>query len=226
MKPVRAVDATAGYMVLWYDQASGEVVNGPASATGLPSGTNPGDYLTWNGLEWVVGTATVSMGSGAGETLQADSAVAVGTNAGNTSQGADSVAIGTLAGAYYQGESAIAIGAQAGYSISSDTQPANSICLNATGSPLMPVEPSSLVVAPVRAAVTTAGLATLFYNTTSKEVFTGTGFSLPAGTSASDYLYWDTTTSSWTAGFDSVRVGSGAGAVSQGTNSVAMAYRP
>lgn len=73
-----------------------------------------------------IGTSTVSIGTGAGNSSQLSGAVAVGINAGGSQQGG-AVAIGSSAGSALQRANAIAIGASAGIS----TQSANSIAIGA-----------------------------------------------------------------------------------------------
>ena len=73
-----------------------------------------------------IGTSTVSIGTGAGNSSQLTGAVAVGINAGGSQQ-AGAVAIGSSAGRALQRANAIAIGVSAGIS----TQSANSIAIGA-----------------------------------------------------------------------------------------------
>ena len=77
------------------------------------AGTNPGDYIYWNGSQWVVGDTAVSLGAFAGQTSQGAKAVAIGANAGQTSQQSNSVAIGNSAGQIAQNNSSVAVGASA-----------------------------------------------------------------------------------------------------------------
>jgi hypothetical protein len=91
--------------------------------------------------------------------------IALGLSAGETSQGINAVAIGQAAGLLSQGNLAIAIGAAAGTS----NQPANTIILNATGSPVngVALQTDSFYVDPIR---TTANGTPLMYNSTTKEI--------------------------------------------------------
>ena len=111
------------------------------------------------------GANSVAIGVIAGQTSQGSGAVAIGGNAGVTNQGINAVAIGEAAGLLSQGNLAIAIGAAAGTS----NQPANTIILNATGSPVNGVaaQTNSFYVDPIR---TTANGTPLMYDSTTKEI--------------------------------------------------------
>jgi hypothetical protein len=82
------------------------------------------------------------------------------------------VAVGYYAGIAAQGDYAVAIGSEAGTTM----QPPNSICLNATGLPLIPAMPDSLVVAPIR-QVSTPVSNVLSYNISTAEVINASIFS-------------------------------------------------
>jgi len=120
----------------------------------------------------------ISIGSAAGNHNQGNNAVAIGGLAANYSQAGNAVAIGYSAGRYYQGQSAIAIGYLAGITndnggnpISTYNQHANSIIINATGSPFNNTTTSGLFVAPVRAVASIpAGFSPMYYNTTTGEM--------------------------------------------------------
>jgi len=133
-----------------------------------------------------VNANTVAIGGGAGNTNQGQSSVAIGYvsgyqnqgansisiggNAAQSGQGTQSVAIGFAAGQNGQGANAVAIGTFAGQS----GQAANSIAISAAGtsSPLNPTN-SGFYVNPVRSTTATSNL--LYYNTSTKEITTGTG---------------------------------------------------
>ena len=80
----------------------------------LSAGTSYGDYLYWNGTNWVIGDTNVVIGGGAGRTNQGAQAIAIGVSAGSNNQGTQTIAIGVSAGPNNQGTQAIAIGAYAG----------------------------------------------------------------------------------------------------------------
>ena len=73
-----------------------------------------GDYLYWNGTEWVVGSSNITLGCNAGQSNQGILSVALGNDAGRNNQGDASIAIGAQAGLTGQKSSSIAIGALAG----------------------------------------------------------------------------------------------------------------
>jgi hypothetical protein len=110
--PVRA-DITQ-VKVLGYDSVTSEVTYFDIPPTILPSGTNYGDYLYWNGSTYAVGDTNVVIGGNAGKTSQGTSAIAIGSSAGSVNQGDFSVAIGYQAGQTNQKILSIAIGYQAG----------------------------------------------------------------------------------------------------------------
>jgi hypothetical protein len=91
----------------------------------VPSGTNYGDYLYWDGTQWKTDSNTIHLGANAGKRNQGKFAIALGQAAGTNYQSTNAVAIGNSAGAQYQGLNAIAIGQDAGY----DTQGHYSIAI-------------------------------------------------------------------------------------------------
>ena len=113
---------------------SGGGPTGPTGPTGTigPNGSTFGDYLYWDGSQWVVGdyniklgayagyinqkVGAVAIGQNAGQDSQESYAVAIGQQAGNDSQQSNAIAIGNQAGQTTQGNNAVAIGQQAGYS--------------------------------------------------------------------------------------------------------------
>jgi hypothetical protein len=131
-----------------------------------------------------VNANTVAIGGGAGNSGQGQSAIGIGYVAGYANQGANGIAIGSntaqsnqasqavalgyAAGQYGQGQNAVAIGSFAG----NNAQVANSIALNATGASLNPTN-AGFYVNPVRSTTATSNL--LYYNTSTKEITTGTG---------------------------------------------------
>jgi len=135
---------------LYYDPSSKEITFGNApSATTLPSGINPGDYLYWNGSAYVVGDENITLGANAGQITQNPHAVAIGANAGSDNQGENSIAIGFNAGVSYQSS--------------------NSIILNATGVTLDTAD-EGFYVAPVRPITSTSSI---YYNPDTKEITYG-----------------------------------------------------
>lgn len=110
--PVRA-DITQ-VKVLGYDATTSEVTYFDIPPTILPSGTNYGDYLYWDGSTYSVGDSNVVIGGNAGQYSQGASAIAIGSSAGTGNQGDFSVAIGYKAGQTNQKILSIAIGYQSG----------------------------------------------------------------------------------------------------------------
>jgi len=81
----------------------------------IPEGRNYGDYLYWDGSQWMVGSNTIHLGANAGKPVQGAYAIALGQEAGTRGQGAYGIAIGYNAGSQTQQPNAIAIGQEAGY---------------------------------------------------------------------------------------------------------------
>jgi hypothetical protein len=121
------------------------------------------------------GQSSIAIGYVSGDQNQGANSISIGGNAAQANQAGESVAIGFAAGQTNQGTGAIAIGTFAGQ----NSQAANSIALNAAGStsPLNPTT-SGLFVNPIRNTTATSNV--LYYNTTTKEVTSG---SIPSGTS-------------------------------------------
>lgn len=80
----------------------------------VPEGRNYGDYLFWDGAQWMVGSNKVHLGANAGRPVQGSYAVAVGQEAGTNGQKEYAIAIGYNAGSQLQSASAISIGQEAG----------------------------------------------------------------------------------------------------------------
>jgi hypothetical protein len=96
----------------------------------LPTGTNYGDYIYWDGTgTYLVGNTNIKLGANAGQNNQGTGSIAIGVNAGSSSQGEYSVAIG--------------------YNAGDSLQPANSIILNANSTSLNATT-EGLFVNPVR----------------------------------------------------------------------------
>jgi hypothetical protein len=115
------------------------------------------------------GQGSVAIGYVSGDQNQGSASVAIGGNAAQSGQGTQAVALGFAAGQNGQGDYSVAVGSFAG-----NVQAANSIALNATGVSLNP-STTGFFVDPIinRAATSTA----LYYNTTTKEVTSGTAAS-------------------------------------------------
>jgi len=165
------------------------------------------------------GSSTVGVGGGAGATNQGGGSVAVGYVAGYQNQGGASVAIGSNAAQSNQGTQAVALGFAAGqngqgaYSVAvgsfaGNVQAANSIALNATGASLNPTT-TGFFVDPIinRPATSTA----LYYNTTTKEITSGTaassGLPYTGATGAVNLGNYDLTVNGITAGMGSGNLG-------------------
>jgi hypothetical protein len=138
---------------------------GSGGGSSLPTASNHGDYLYYNGATWVTGYSTITIGDQAGKTSQGEAAVAVGAAAGYSMQGAYSVAIGQNAGNLNQGSNAIAIGANAGV----NNQVSRSIVINGSGNVLDAIISSGLYINPVRNDETLPS-GFLHYNTTTSEI--------------------------------------------------------
>jgi hypothetical protein len=182
VNPVRSDNAQT--LALAYNAATKEIVTSTAaSGTTLPNGTNPSDYIYWNGSSWVVGDSTVRIGGNAGQTSQGISTVAIGSYAGATSQKNYSVAVGNYAGYSTQGLQAVAVGSGAGqtnqgnYAVAvgnnagNSGQVANSIAINAQSGALNPAN-SGFYVDPVR--VDNSQTLPLSYNATTREITSST----------------------------------------------------
>ncbi|KNC75808.1 hypothetical protein SARC_11670 [Sphaeroforma arctica JP610] len=98
----------------------GTGVTGPAGQDGndvyptFPTSTCYGDYLRWDGTDWVPGGGRVAIGCLAGEQNQSANGVTIGDQAGQFDQGVDSVAIGYRAGNTSQSDYSVAMGHNAG----------------------------------------------------------------------------------------------------------------
>jgi hypothetical protein len=116
------------------------------------------------------GQASIAIGYVSGDVNQGAVSISIGPNAAQANQASESVAIGYAAGQNNQGTGAIAIGTFAGQS----NQAAHSIALNAAGtsSPLNPSN-AGFYVDPIRNTTATSNV--LYFNTTTKEVTSGTG---------------------------------------------------
>ena len=118
------------------------------------------------------GDGAVAIGEGAGNNTQSNQAVAVGRGSGNYQQGVGAVGIGFCAGATTQGDYAVAIGFKAARgNMDSDgtpNQPANSIMINASSTPLNG-DQAGLYINPVREDTGNTAKA-VYYNATTKEL--------------------------------------------------------
>ena len=197
---------------LYFNTSTNEIVYGP-NATAIPTATQWSEYLFWNttSSSWAVGGGTTD-----------NNRIHLGINAGSINQGLNAIAIGGNAGQTNQGSNAIAIGANAGAS----NQHANSIILNATGSALNSDSTNAFYVAPVRGPQTFSN--TLYFNTSTNEIVYGpNATAIPTATQWSEYLFWNTTSSSWAVGGGTtdnnrIHLGINAGSINQGTNAIAI----
>ena len=133
---------------------------------GLPAGTVPGSWLSYNGTDWIEGggSGNIKLGYNAGLAGQEEICVAIGEDAGRTGQMAGAIAIGFSAGKTNQGLNSIAIGANTGET----NQPANTIILNASGAPLNAAQAGGMYVNPIRNVVGNPNWLT--YNSMSGEI--------------------------------------------------------
>ena len=200
---VAPIRNTIGAQSIYYDPTTKELTYGPIPSTGsVPSGTNYGDYLIWNGTTYIVGSQNIALGGNAGCNAQGTSAVALGANAGRSGQGAYSIAIGASAGV--------------------NSQPPRSIILNASGSAVN-AGGAGFYVAPVRNA---QGPNSIYFDPATSELTYGvtpsggSGTTLPPGTYTGDYLYWSN--GAYQSGSSNITIGASAGVTNQGANSVAI----
>ena len=194
-----------------------------AVAVGSDSGRYlQGDYSVAIGSETGKnhqGDESVAIGRFAGMNTQGENSVAIGSFAGYYGQSSRSIALGHFAGQHNQGESSIAIGQYAGLT----NQHANTILLNASGTPLQSLTQSALYANPIR--LETSGQM-LYYNDVTKEITKGgvPSGSIPPGTYHGDYLHWDSDLTSWSLGTSQISLGSFAGDNNQGSAAVALGF--
>ena len=189
--------------ILFYNTTSKEISYG-LPPNPIANGTTYSDYLFWDTASsaWAVGSNKVHVGGESGKTNQGAGAVALGAFAGHTNQGVNAIAIGNRAGM--------------------TNQPAGSIVLNASGSALGTVtQANALYVHSVRSD-TAAQM--LYYDPVSKEVVRSAlpPISTLAGTTYSDYLFWDTASGAWAVGSNKVHLGGESGKTNQGAGAVAV----
>jgi len=98
---------------LYYNIDTKEITYG-SIVQGLPTGSNWGNYIYYNGMEWIVGGNNIKLGNFAGVYDQEESAIAIGPSAGYQNQKIRAIAIGLYAGQNTQGDSSLAIGSSAG----------------------------------------------------------------------------------------------------------------
>lgn len=213
--PLAGATSQGSFAVAIGNAAGADTQGGFAVAVGSNAGaTTQGTYTVAIGSSaggTSQGNYSVAIGRQAGTTTQGAYTVAVGYQAGGSTQGAGAVAIGQQAGVTAQGANAVAIGSLAGYT----DQAANTIILNATGADVSgtAAQTDSFYVAPVRA--TTTGNSVLFYNSTTKEVFTSTR------ATANDIAIGNGA-GSLSGSLLRVAIGTSAGATSQGSRAVAI----
>lgn len=198
---------------LFYDPNTREITYDTSGSDGggnrLPIGTNQSEYLFWdsNFSEWRIGSNEIHIGSQSGNINQASYAIAIGYKAGKDNQGINSIAIGNQAGV--------------------KNQPDNSIILNATGVEMTSTTKSSaLYIDPIQLGTSNQ---LLYYDSSSKEVSYSSipnGLELlPDGLSSSEYLFWNSSISSWEIGSNEVRIGSDSGYTGQSSYAVAIGYQ-
>jgi len=152
-----------------YSGTKGIFTTSVGPGAGLINQGNTSVAVGQNAAKTGQGFSATAVGPGAGFTNQGQQGVAIGNLAAGSEQGVGAIAIGTNAGYFNQGENSLAIGVAAG----TNNQAANSIVINATGSTLNNTTTNSCVVAPIRTETTLAGLNSVYYNTTSKELVSG-----------------------------------------------------
>jgi hypothetical protein len=210
VSPVRGPQTFSN--TLYFNTSTNEITYGP-NATSIPTASQWSEYLFWN-------TNTSSWGVAGGS---ADlNRIHLGQSAGQNGQSTNAIAIGAGAGQTNQGTNAIAIGAGAG----ATNQHANSIILNASGSAFNSGTANAFYVSPVRGPQTFSN--TLYFNTSTNEITYGpNATSIPTASQWSEYLFWNTNTSSWgvaggSADNDRIHLGRNAGQNGQSTNAIAI----
>jgi hypothetical protein len=95
LAPIRKA-STIMSTILQYNLTSAEVVWNSVDVLTLPQASNYGDYLFYDGFNWVTGYSTISLGdqAGGGAVRQGEAAVAVGAAAGYYAQEPGAIAIG------------------------------------------------------------------------------------------------------------------------------------
>lgn len=192
------------------------------------------------------GTNAVAIGNFAGSIDQGAKAVAIGDSAGETSQGANAIAIGAGSGRTNQGANAIMINTN--QNIAPLSQVANSIVLNASSGPPIAPSQQTLYVKPIRNNTGTQVLyynqasGEVSYSTPPASTWVGTATSdldmntfditnagtitasdatltaLPAKTTETDVVYYDSATGSLSYGAG----GGGGGWVGTATSDLDM----
>ena len=84
------------------------------------------------------------------------------------------------------------------------------------------VQTNALYIDPIRNDNTVIPI--LYYDPITKEIVYSTKPTapFPSGTNYGDYIYWDSVSTSWVIGSTKINLGSGAGQINQGGNSVAL----
>lgn len=169
--------ATTSTIAIGNAAGGGQAFGAIAIGDSAGKGSQLGNAISIGYLAGNAGQAVNSIAIGnfaGGGSVQSGGAIAIGVNAGRVAQGDNAVAIGNGAGhgtSSAQGDNAIAIGNGAG----NGSQVAGSICLSA-GTVVNPGN-AGFFVAPVRSIggiSTTADLQPIYYNTTSRELVSGT----------------------------------------------------
>jgi hypothetical protein len=188
-------NATAlGYNAGNNNQGLSAIAIGDNAGQGLTTGQGSNAIaIGVNSARTSQSTNAVSIGNQSADITQGADGISIGRQAGRYNQGAEAISIGVFAGlgqsgtpANQQATKAIAIGKAAGgggqgtnsisiggYSITPlNAQSANSIQINATNTVISQTTGNSCVIAPIRTTtIDYANNATLFYNTSTSEVF-------------------------------------------------------
>jgi hypothetical protein len=188
-------------------------------------------------------SGSIAIGQSAGLIGQGINSIALGSNSASLGQGTDAIAIGNLAsGGLYQENNTIILNATgsnlngtAGRTGSIYIAPIRDDNTQTLALAYNPITKEVVTSTTVGSSSTLDGLTDvvisspaqgqlLKYDGTKWMNDTGGGGVVPNGTSWGDYLYWDSTTSSWALGSQAVRIGSNAARYNQGLRSVAVGY--
>ncbi len=134
---------------MYYNAATKEVTYGDicGGAAKFPDASGYGEYVYYNGSNWLASGNKVNLGINSGRYGQSNGAIAIGASAGESNQGSNAIAIGNLAGR--------------------SNQPVNSIIMNATGSAVAADVSGAFYVKPVRERMTAKAL---YYDVSSGEI--------------------------------------------------------
>ena len=215
--PIRSASQS---QVLCYNTSTKEVSYTSTPSFSLPTATNFGEYIVYNGSTYVVGgTTKIALGSNSGMNSQQFGGIAIGLNAGSNSQQADSIAIGDSAGVYTQGNQSIAIGFQSGFS----SQNQNAVAIGAYAGSNS--QGSGAVAIGLQAGANTQGSNCV-------AIGTGAGFNQKSNAIAiglfsgqvqdSNTIALGTSAGSQNQQLNAIAIGNTAGYVSQASNAIAI----